>query len=115
MTKSELEREYWFAHEQSKLVHEEQERRAVAVLEEIKARFHQAQWCEYFFEGSLCNLLEEARQTGADWENFVGEYLPRLCGPLEHGKCQCYKTAEGTLALLDDYNFTELFQEYLEF
>ena len=98
-----------------RLVDEEQERRAVALLDEIEARMQQDRWCREFFVESLCNLLEVARQQGADWEKFKEEYLPKICGPLEHGQCQCYKTATGVLELLDEYNFTELFQEYLEF
>lgn len=110
-----LESEVRFVQERAKRVFEEQERRAVALMEEIEARFERARFCRQFFIETLCLLLEKARQAGADWEKFKEEYLPKICGPLEHGQCQCYKTPEGILALLDEYDFVDLFQEYLEF
>ena len=104
MTKAELEREYYFVHERSMRVHEEQEMKALSLMEEVEGKISGA-FDDFKLEEGICKLMVESREAGISWEELCEKYFPKLSRNWHVG---------AILDRLEAIGILDACQEYLE-
>ena len=103
MTKQErnnLEQEVYFVQGQAKRVREEQERRAISLMDDIEETI-KGTFGNFSFEEGFCNLLVESRNSNDSWEEFINKL---------DGECD----ADTVIDQLDELGILKVCQEYLE-
>lgn len=96
-----------------RLVEEEQARRELMLMAEIEEAMLSSFGCQKA-EEEIRRYLREAREAGANWDEFVEEYLSQF-GTCECRTDSCSWTSDAIVERLEERDLLELFQEYLLF